>query len=188
VQLSRETVTISNTAEATERRLSVGQVDLCGRGSSNPRQGMTHRQRQNETKMFFTVNAVVYLGLLIAMGQTGVRAFVRMVNIGVFAMWCISFAEKSIKGIIQHIVRKKEEGIAYQCSEFAGNDKGDTMVLEVERGETLEWPEDLICVGIDNGRTDGQRNMLDQADTEEKAKYKLYVTTTAIILVPPLPL
>jgi membrane associated rhomboid family serine protease len=183
--ISRKLVTTAAKAPVQRHLVGFDLVDLRGGDSSSPRQGVTRRQRQNETKLFFTVNAFVYLGLLIAMSQTGVCEFVELVNVGVFAMWWISFAEKPVKGLVRHIFGQKETN-AYQCNDFVVSDDDTALILEVERGETLEWPEKLICVGVTNGWTDGQmeqqRNMLDQAVTEEKARYLLKRRTKTIRL------
>jgi hypothetical protein len=106
--ISRKTATTANTAKSTapvqQRCLAFDLLDLRGGG----RTSLIRRKRQKETKRFFAVNAVMYLGLLLAMAQTGVFEFVELVNISVFAMWWISFAVKPIKALIQNIVGHKE--------------------------------------------------------------------------------
>lgn len=138
-------------------------------GSTGPR-GVVYRQCQKETNRFLAVNAIVYLGLLVAMTKTGVEQFVPAVNIGVTVMWwVVALAGKPIKSLFQAIFGHKEKN-AFRCDDLVGDDE-HVIVIKVQRGNTLEWPDDLICVGVDNGWTDAERSMLDQADTEEKARY-----------------
>jgi hypothetical protein len=154
---------------------------LRGGGGRRGYRLLYQRKSKKETKRFVKVNAVLCFGLLMAMTLVGVTNFVTIANLCVFITWWVAFVEAPLREMLGGKVSVKESGTHDVWEQHY--DEEDVTFMKVQRGEdTFEWPEDMICIDVDNGWNEAQTKLLEQIDSEEKATYLLQRRSKTITL------